>query len=168
MQIFNFNLNALSSFHCCCTSKLWLLQLQGTVGNVQEGSKGQMLVGRDQESLRDIMKDFFTVAISILWKAFLFGYFCHLLKATVLSSFELEAKWFPGGHTWFLSWTISLLLGALLFRWSSMICASARRTFVLFKSFFSLFSVSTSLWLTWITNHSSVVITITHDHLASI
>ncbi len=55
--------------------------------------------------------------------------------------------------TWFLSWAISLLLGALLFRWSNIICASARRTLVLFRSFFSLFSVSTSLWLTCITKH---------------
>lgn len=58
-------------------------------------------------------------------------------------------------HTWFLSWAISLLLGALLFRWSSIICASARRTLVLFKSFFSLFSVSKSLWFPWMTNRSS-------------
>lgn len=69
---------------------------------------------------------------------------------------RFEPIFFPRGtvkcstewRTWFLSWAISLLLGALLFRWSNIICASARRTLVLFRSFFSLFSVSTSLWLT--------------------
>lgn len=52
-------------------------------------------------------------------------------------------------QTWFLSWAISLLLGALFFRWSSMIWASASKAFVRFRSFLRRFSVSTSLWLTW-------------------
>lgn len=49
-----------------------------------------------------------------------------------------------GMHTWFLSWAISLLLGALFFRWSSMICASASSAFVRFRSRRRRFSVSKS------------------------
>lgn len=53
------------------------------------------------------------------------------------------------GCTWFLSWAISLLLGALFFMWSNMIWASASRALVLFRSFLKRFSVSMSPLLTW-------------------
>lgn len=51
--------------------------------------------------------------------------------------------------TWFFSWAISLLLGALFFMWSNMIWASASRALVFFRSFLKRFSVSMSPLLTW-------------------
>lgn len=71
-----------------------------------------------------------------------------------ISSVALGADPALSADTWFFSWAISLLLGALFFRWSSMIWASASRALVRFRSFRSRFSDSKSRWLTWVDTRS--------------
>lgn len=71
-----------------------------------------------------------------------------------ISSVALGADPVLSADTWFFSWAISLLLGALFFRWSSMIWASASRALVRFRSFRSRFSDSKSRWLTWVDTRS--------------
>lgn len=155
MQVLYFQLHTLSSLHWCCTSKLWLLKLWENRRKKRcwEGGEGQTLV-----ELSSRIWDFFICVDLCIIHISKHAFCCCIIKYITHPCYvgRRQMPKCSKGCTWFLSWVISLLLGALLFRWSSIICASARRTLVLFRSFLSLFSVSTSLWLTWMTNHSFI------------
>lgn len=97
----------------------------------------------------EINQSFLKVEKHFKWTGLtVWRYLWPLTRGCSVTSAVLYIMWYLFSFTWFLSWAISLLLGALFFMWSIMIWASANSALVLFRSFLKRFSASMSPPLT--------------------